>query len=153
MLTKLADIERRTEGLDCGADDYLPKPFSLKELSARIRAILRRAGGKATGSIFVCGPTSVDVQRKTVTKAGRNIHLVPAEFKLLEFLISHGNEVFTVDALLNRVWSTSSEAGPDAVRVAIRRIRSLLDDEGEPSIIETVHGLGYRLRSSDSSRN
>jgi DNA-binding response OmpR family regulator len=139
MLTGKGAIVHREEGLDAGADDYLTKPFSMKELAARVRALLRRPVAiqmeLAVGEYLLHPPTL------TVTKAGQNIHLPPREFALLEFLVRHPSEIFKPEALMVRVWRSDSETTTDSLRTCIKQIRKRLDDE---KIIETIPGAGYR---------
>jgi DNA-binding response OmpR family regulator len=148
MLTAKAEIENKEMGLDAGADDYLTKPFHLREFQARVRALLRRGSSAATSNIFTCGRITLDAQARRVTRKGADVHLEPKEFNLLEFLMRHADQAFNADALVTRVWESDTEVAPDAVRVYIRNLRKKLDIEGEKSIIETVHGSGYRLSSN-----
>jgi len=140
MLTGKAGIAQKEEGLDSGADDYLTKPFSMKELSARIRALLRRPAQQimelSVGSYTLHPPTL------TVKKEGKDFQLPPREFSLLEFLARHPQEIFKGDALMTRVWRSDSETTTDSLRTCIKQIRKRLDDD---RIIETVAGAGYRL--------
>lgn len=147
MLTAKGAVAEKELGLDSGADDYLTKPFSLKELSARIRALLRRPSEIKSG-ILEHGPLSLDPQKHRVMKGGAEIHLLPRDFALLEFLMRNADMIFSADALLNRVWEDESDASPEAVRTAIKRLRKKLDDnESEnDSFIENVPRVGYRFR-------
>jgi DNA-binding response OmpR family regulator len=144
MLTAKSSVEDKEAGLDAGADDYLTKPFHLKELSARLRAMLRRPA-PATGKVLKLGNLSLDPTQGRATKDGQEIHLVPKEFSLLEFLMRHPNQVFSAEALLDRVWASDTLASPDTVRTHIKTLRRKIDTEGQPSWISTVHGLGYRI--------
>jgi DNA-binding response OmpR family regulator len=145
MLTGKSEIDDKEKGLDTGADDYLTKPFDGKELSARIRALLRRASGKATNVLsahdLVLNPVS-----RAVTKAGQPIELLPKEFALLEFFLRHPEEVFSVEALLDRVWKSESDSGPDTVRVTLQRLRKKIDNPDDDSVIATIHRVGYQLK-------
>ncbi|HEY9784881.1 MAG TPA: response regulator transcription factor [Candidatus Obscuribacterales bacterium] len=144
MLTGKSEISDKETGLDAGADDYLTKPFHPRELSARIRALLRRPA-ELKENVLKVGDIEVDPKGFRVTKAGQEVHLLPKEFALLEFLMRHPNQVFSPEALLDRVWSAESEASPDTVRVHITKLRSKLDSEGAPSLIRTLHRQGYKL--------
>jgi DNA-binding response OmpR family regulator len=149
ILTGKATVAEREQGLDGGADDYLVKPFSLRELNSRLRA-LRRRGDLVVTEILKCGDVTLDVGKHRVTKGPMAVHLLPKEFALLEFLMRHRDQVFSSDNILARVWSTDSETGGNAVRTAIKRIRQKLDDEGcdeSQSIIENIPRVGYRLKS------
>lgn len=147
MLTGRAAITSKEEGLDSGADDYLTKPFDMKELSARIRAITRRTGQILLPTAMVVGDLTVNPVSCLVTREGQPIALTPKEYALLEFFARHPNEVFNAEALLERVWSSDSEATPLTVRVCINRLRSKIDVEGKPSLIKNLHGLGYKLET------
>lgn len=144
LLTGKTDIADKEHGLDCGADDYLTKPFHNRELSARLRALLRRPS-QVQGTVLSAGNITLDPTKFEVKKDGHLIDLPPKEFALLEFLMRHPGVVFSADALLNRVWSTESEATALTVRVRVAKLRSRLDSPGHPSIIRNVFGRGYML--------
>ncbi|HEY9788243.1 MAG TPA: response regulator transcription factor, partial [Candidatus Obscuribacterales bacterium] len=144
MLTGRAKIDEKEEGLDSGADDYLTKPFSMRELNARVRALLRRPAAYS-GNELKARDIVLEPESHRVTKQGREIKLLPKEFALLEFLLRNPGRVFSPEALLERVWESTSDASPDTVRIHVNRLRSKLDTKGEDSIIGTVHGVGYRL--------
>lgn len=144
ILTGKQEIERKEEGLDAGADDYLTKPFHMRELSARMRALLRRSR-QIRQTVIQIGDLVLDAVRKKVTKAGRELRLMPREYALLEFFMQHPNEVFSSDTILDKVWSESSDAAPDTVRVHITKLRSKIDSDGAPSLIKTLHRQGYKL--------
>jgi two-component system response regulator MprA len=144
MLTAKAAVEEKEAGLDAGADDYLTKPFHLKELSARVRALLRRHT-QSSGSELKAGDLVLDVLARKVTMSGVEIHLVPREFSLLEFFMRHPNQVFSAEALIDRVWQSDTMASPDTIRTYIKILRKKLGIEGKESLIQTVHGVGYKL--------
>jgi two-component system, OmpR family, response regulator len=148
MLTKRSSEDDKETGLDCGADDYLTKPFSLKELAARIRAVIRRSTS-IFSNILTCGAIELDPVNHTVTKSGMPIHLSRIDFAVLEFLMRHPQEVFSKAALLARVWTSDSEATDDAVRSSIKRLRQKLDDSDDEtsSIIENLRHVGYRIKA------
>lgn len=145
----VADKER---GLDLGADDYLTKPFHMRELSARLRAITRRSRTLVSPRLEI-GDLSLDSATHTVTKGGTPLQLMPREYALLEFFMRHPNRTFTQNELLDEVWSKDSEASPDTVRVHITKLRAKIDspDKGEESLIKTVHRVGYRFEKSVTS--
>lgn len=143
MLTGKSEIADKETGLDAGADDYLTKPFHPRELSARVRALLRRSGD-VKQNVLTCGDIELDPQGFKVTKGGKEITLLPKEFALLEFFLRHPNQVFSPEALLDRVWSAESEASPDTIRVHITKLRGKIETEGQPSPIKTIHRQGYK---------
>jgi two-component system, OmpR family, response regulator MprA len=146
MLTARSRLDDKEMGLDAGADDYLSKPFHLRELSARLRAILRRTSATPT-SLCKIGDLEIDLSARRVMKGEKEIHLEPKEFNLLEFLARNARRTFSAEALLSRVWESDSAASPDAIRTYIKSLRRKLDTPGLPSIITTVHGVGYRLEA------
>lgn len=146
MLTAKRHVDEKEAGLDAGADDYLTKPFELKELSARIRALLRRPSA-FSGNVLKVGNLVLESNSFKVTRDGEDIQLLPKEFALLEFLMRHPNQVFSAEAILDRVWSSDSEASPETIRTYIKRLRKKLDVEGTPSLLCTVHGVGYKLEA------
>ncbi|HEY9754125.1 MAG TPA: response regulator transcription factor [Oculatellaceae cyanobacterium] len=148
MLTGKNTIVDKEVGLDSGADDYLTKPFHMKELSARIRALLRRPT-QVVGNILTAGQFKLDPTNHIVTKGGAELKLLPKEFALLEFLMRHPNQVFSADALLNRVWASESDATIDALTSCIKRLRKKIDADSDSSSIRTVHGVGYKLDVAD----
>lgn len=147
MLTARSSLECKEMGLDSGADDYLTKPFQLKELSARIRSLLRReAVSPAVRLQF--DDVVLDPKSRTITKAGSEVHLEPREFNLLEFLFRHPDVAFTSEALIQRVWESYTNVSSETLRSYIKSIRKKLDTPGKPSIISTVHGSGYKVHKA-----
>ena len=144
MLTARDSIEDKETAFRVGADDYLVKPFHLKELSARLIALLRR--GRSVSSEY-CAIDNVHIYfvEHRVTKAGNSVHLTPKEFQLLEFLVKHPKEVCSPETLLKQVWQTNSVAMLDTLRGHINRLRRKLDTPGKASFIASVYGLGYRF--------
>jgi OmpR-family two-component system manganese-sensing response regulator len=147
MLTAKSQITEKMEGFDSGVDDYLTKPFNLKELSARLRALLRRPQAVVT-NVISNGYIELDVVKRRITKGGVEVHLLPRDFELLEFLMRHLDEVFSSEALLQRIWGSDAEATSDALRTSIKRLRQKLDvgDSDAQSFIENIPRVGYRLR-------
>ncbi|MBP9093576.1 response regulator transcription factor [bacterium] len=144
MLTAKGYINDRTTGLDSGADDYLTKPFDMRELSSRVRALLRRPV-VLNSDVLKAGNVTVNMRTFRAFIDDVEIKLLPKELSLLAFLIKHRGQVFSVEDLLNRVWSSESDSSTDAVRQCITRLRRKLDSEGQPSVIVTVTGLGYKV--------
>lgn len=148
FLTAKTSLQDKELGFLAGADDYLTKPFHLKELEFRVKALLRR--GVVSGSnIFQLGDIQVDSDQHKVLKNGAEVHLLPKEFRLLEFFVRHPQRVFSPEELLENVWESDTSAHNDSVRGHITRLRKKLDTPGEPSIIATVYGVGYKLQSAD----
>jgi DNA-binding response OmpR family regulator len=146
MLTAKDGVEDKAAGLDAGADDYLTKPFHLKELAARVRALLRR-GLSRPGNTLRIRDIEIDASECRVTKNGQIVHLLPKEFRLFEFLVRHPNHVFSAEDLLASVWESDTSALLDTVRGHITRLRKKLDTQNEPSIISTVYGMGYKVEA------
>lgn len=144
ILTGRGTVPDKELGFDAGADDYLTKPFHLKELSARIRALMRRPKDFA-GEVLNAGNIALDIGAHTVTKEGKDIHLPRMEFALLEFLMRHQGQVFSAEALLDRVWTADSDKSPETIRTSVKKLRSKIDTKGQPSLIKNVHGVGYKL--------
>ena len=145
MLTGKKTVSEKETGLDAGADDYLTKPFSMKELSARIRALLRRPAVQ-TSNLLEIGDLLLDPVKHRVTRNGKPIQLMPREFALLEFFMRHPDAVFSTEALLQRVCPTDSEITPDAIRTYVMRLRQKIDQDQKESLIETIPRVGYRFK-------
>lgn len=146
MLTARDTLSDKIEGLDAGADDYLIKPFELEELSARIRALLRR-GTVSTAPILTWGDLSLDPSSCEVFFEEKSLSLSPKEYKLLEFFLRNGRRVFSRAQILEHLWSFEQVPEEATVKAHIRGLRQKLEASGAPSdIIETVYGLGYRLK-------
>jgi len=149
LLTGKNQIENKVEGLDAGADDYLTKPFSPKELSARLRALLRRFLNKpAAADVISAGSLTMDRKARRVTRANEPVHLLPREFALLEFFMLNPEHVFSANEIMDNVWSEENESSPDTVRVHITKLRSKLAVDGEESPIKTVHRVGYKFSTA-----
>jgi len=145
MLTGKTRMSEREEGLDAGCDDYLTKPFDVRELAARVRALLRRASARVTANTLEIGTLKLEPKNYRVTRADKEVKLVPKEFAILEFLMRHPNVVFSCEALMSRVWTADEETSPEIIRTHIKNLRKKLDAPGQPELIGTVHGVGYKL--------
>jgi two-component system, OmpR family, phosphate regulon response regulator PhoB len=145
MLTARGEETDRIAGLDYGADDYVTKPFSPKELIARIRAVLRRRAPQAAGEAVEMMSVRLEPTNYLATFKGKRIDMGPVEFRLLHFFMSNPNRVFDRDQILNTVWGHDSYVQDRTVDVYIRRVRATLEDAGAPPLIETVRGVGYRV--------
>lgn len=146
MLTGKDEIEDKESGFGAGVDDYLTKPFELRELAARLRALLRR-GDVAVSRVIKVGPMIIDPDTHSVTVDTTPLKLTATEFSVLEFFGRHPNQVFSANALLDRVWNSSSDVSPDTVRVYIKRLRAKLEAIGHEDLIQNIHGVGYKLNS------
>ncbi len=144
FLTGRRDLSDKLEGLDAGADDYLTKPFDSRELTSRIRALLRRPQ-VLVGDVLEVGKLRLDPKDFKVTLGDEEIKLVPKEFALLEFLMRHPCELFGVDKLLDSVWPCQSDSTREALTTCIKRLRKKLDGDSDTSMIRNVHGVGYGL--------
>ncbi len=144
-ITALGALDEKIEGLDAGADDYIIKPFAFGELTARLRAVLRRES-ENRGSRLCAGLICLDLQTRQVWRAGDPVELTATEFRLLEYFLLHPGIVLTRTQLEERVWSNEFEINSNVVDVYVRRLRQKLNPEG--SVIETLRGMGYRLRAS-----
>jgi DNA-binding response OmpR family regulator len=144
MLTACDGVEDRVAGLDSGADDYLVKPFRFEELTARIRALLRRDGGRS-GAVLRVGSLELDAARHTATRRGAPLELTPKEFALLHYLMTRPGEALSEGHLLEHVWDENANPATRTVRVTVMTLRRKLEPLG-PQPIETIAGRGYRLR-------
>ena len=146
MLTARGTIGDRVQGLDNGADDYLPKPFSFDELLARIRALLRRpAAGEGTS--YTIGNVTINSISKSVEKAGKPVHLTAKEFQLLEYIAARKGEVLSKDQLLDHVWSDDSRVQHNTVETFVANLRKKVDKPGGENVVRTVRGFGSTAAS------
>ena len=148
MVTARGGEEDKLQGLDVGADDYLTKPFSPKELLARIRAVLRRRSPEDAGDRLRAGPLELDPAGARVRVHGRELPLGPTEFKLLQFFLANPERAFTRDQVLDRVWGDHRFLEARTVDVYVKRLRGALQGSGIEGLIETVRGTGYRSSPS-----
>jgi two-component system OmpR family response regulator len=144
MLTGREGLDDKEQGLDAGADDYLTKPFHLKELSARVRALLRRPK-ETLSNVLRAGDIEMDTATFRTTRGGRPIELLPKEYAVLQFLMRHPNQVFDAQAILDRVWNSEQQVGPETVKTTILRLRKKIDEDREESIIKSTRGIGYKI--------
>lgn len=143
MLTARGEVDERVEGLEAGADDYVPKPFKFKELLARVRAVLRRRT-TAVERVLRFGGLSLNRDTREVFLEGRPVQLTPREFDLLEVFMLHPRQVMTRDVLLDRIWGTDYIGDGNLIEVHVSALRDKLGDR-ERRLIRTVRGLGYAL--------
>ncbi len=144
-LTARDAVNDRVEGLNAGADDYLPKPFSFTELHARINALLRR-GPRLTNNPIVLGDLSIDVLARVVQRGGRRIDLSPREFALLEYLARNAGHILSRTMLMEHVWDMNQDPLTNVVDVHVNRLRKKVDHGFDEPLIHTIRGVGYVLR-------
>ncbi|MGI8411828.1 MAG: response regulator transcription factor [Solirubrobacteraceae bacterium] len=145
MLTAREDEADRVAGLELGADDYVPKPFSPRELTARVKAVLRRAGPGPADDVTVLGPITLARAAREVRVDGREVQLTQREFDLLEYLLRHEGHVVTREQLLESVWGFIAPGQTRTVEVHVAQLRKKL---GHPDLIRTVRGLGYKAMAA-----
>lgn len=146
MLTAKDDEDDMVRGLDVGADDYIKKPFSTKEMLSRINAVLRRlSNNQLSGDIVSAGKITIDSDQHRVIIGGENVDFSPTEFRLLHFLLTHPDRVFARDQLLDNVWGNQVYVEDRTVDVHIRRLRKVLEPHQCDDYINTVRGVGYRF--------
>jgi DNA-binding response OmpR family regulator len=145
LLSARGEVRERVEGLDAGADDYLPKPFDLTELLARVRALVRR-GGENKAVVLRLADLTLDTVTRDVHRAGARIELSTREYRLLECLLRSAGRICGRMALLEKVWDYDFDPGTNVVDVYIKRLREKIDEGFEPKLLHTVRGLGYVLK-------
>jgi two-component system OmpR family response regulator len=147
ILSALGDVDARVEGLRGGGDDYLTKPFSFTELLARLDVLARRArSGGETETVLKVADLEMDLLARTVKRNGMNIDVQPREFRLLEYLMRHADQVVTRTMLLEKVWDYHFDPQTNVIDVHISRLRSKIDKGFEKPLLQTIRGAGYMLR-------
>ena len=148
MLTARQEVADRVQGLDAGADDYLPKPFALDELLARVRSMLRRVGRTAAqpAPVLEIGDLSLDPAARTVERAGEAVELTKIEFDLLELLVANTGTVLTRDVIQERVWGYDDDLGSNSLEVFVSALRKKTEQGGGERLIHTIRGVGYVAR-------
>jgi two-component system, OmpR family, phosphate regulon response regulator PhoB len=149
LLTARGEEEDKVRGLEIGADDYLTKPFSPKELVARIRAVLRRSGKLQGATQITLGGLILDTEQHRLTIGDKQLDVSPTEFRLIQFFMTHPDKVFSRTQLLDQVWGRSVYIEERTVDVHIRRLRKILGDYGKEDMVQTVRGFGYRFSLVD----
>jgi len=145
MLTARVNTEDRVQGLDLGADDYLAKPFHFEELAARLRSILRRSSPEKSTKIQV-GDLVLDTVTHFAFRDGREIELTTKEYALLEYLMRHKNRILSRSMIIQHVWKHNFDPESNIIDVYIKRLRNKIEKEGTPRIIQSIRGVGYRVR-------
>lgn len=148
ILSALGDVDDRVEGLKMGGDDYLTKPFAFSELLARLDALSRRSAAEGQETTLVAGDLVVDLLAREVKRGDTVIDLQPREFRLLEYLMRHSNQVVTRTMLLENVWDYNFDPQTNVIDVHISRLRSKIDKNFETPLLNTVRGAGYILRAT-----
>jgi two-component system copper resistance phosphate regulon response regulator CusR len=151
FLTARDEVADRVKGLELGADDYLVKPFAFSELLARVRTLLRRGNKVKEPDTLHVADLELDLVRRRATRAGRRIDLTAKEFGLLELLLRRQGEVLPRSLIASQVWDMNFDSDTNVIEVAIRRLRSKIDDAFEPKLIQTVRGMGYVLEAPEGN--
>ncbi len=149
LLTARGEEEDKVRGLEIGADDYMTKPFSPKELIARIRAVLRRSGKSQGQPQIVMGDLILDTEQHRLSINDKPVDVSPTEFRLMHFFMTHPNKVYSRSQLLDQVWGRSVYIEERTIDVHIRRLRKILEEFGREDIVQTVRGFGYRFSLVD----
>ncbi len=149
FLTARDSIDDRVKGLELGADDYLVKPFVFAELLARVRTLLRRSANPTTELSLSVADLELDLARHRASRNGKRIHLTAKEFALLELLVRRQGEVLPRSLIASQVWDMNFDSDTNVIDVAIRRLRSKIDDHFELKLIQTVRGMGYLIDTQD----
>ena len=144
IVTARGEVSERVEGLNLGADDYIAKPFSMDEVVARVRALIRRVTGE-TISLYKVGDLTMNLVKREVMRGNRRIDLTSREFRLLEHLMRAPGQVITRTQIIERVWEYHFDPGTNLVDVYIQRLRRKVDDNEETKLIQTVRGVGYTI--------
>ncbi|MGB4226487.1 MAG: heavy metal response regulator transcription factor [Candidatus Dechloromonas phosphoritropha] len=150
FLTAKDLVEDRVKGLELGADDYLIKPFAFSELLARVRTLLRRGRGGTEVTVLRASDLELDLLRRRVSRCGKRIDLTAKEFSLLELLMRRQGEVLPRSLIASQVWDMNFDSDTNVIEVAMRRLRSKVDDAFEQKLIQTVRGMGYVLEVPQS---
>ena len=146
LLTAKTSIEDKVDGLDSGADDYLTKPFSLEELSARIRVLIRRHGVERVDNTIKVGPLTLNIEKKTALREDKEISLTAKEYSILEYLMQNEGKVLSRDKLSNHIWNYDYDGGSNVIDVYVHHLRKKVDSDFEEKKIITVKGAGYMVK-------
>ena len=152
LLTARNELNERVEGFNLGADDYLTNPFYVEELVVRLQALLRRSGGQEGKTILQVGDLSLDLIKREARRSGEPVELSHREFSLLEYLMRSPGRVFSRSQISQHVWNTHFDTGTNMVDVAVARLRKKIDEGHDTALVETVRGVGYRMREVSPKR-
>jgi two-component system OmpR family response regulator len=148
FVSSLVSVDERIRGLKAGGDDYLTKPFAMAELAARVEVLLRRSTDPQHAKLKV-GPVEIDLIERRAWRGNRELSLLPREFKLLEYLMRHANQIVTRSMLLEDLWNFRSEASPNLIDVHIGKLKRKVDGPGEAPLIRNVRGSGFMFHEAD----
>lgn len=149
LLTAKSSVEDKVGGLDCGADDYLTKPFSLEELTARIRVMIRRSGVERIDNTISAGSLTLYTDKKIAVRSGREITLTAKEYSILEYLMHNKGIVLSREKIQQHIWNYDYEGGSNIIDVYIRTLRNKIDADFDHKLIQTVRGLGYVIKGEE----
>lgn len=149
LLTAKNSIEDKVDGLDSGADDYLTKPFSLEELSARIRVLIRRHGVERVDNTISVGPLTLDTDKKAAIREGKEFSLTAKEYSILEYLMHNKGIVLSREKIQHHIWNYDYEGSSNIIDVYIRTLRNKIDTGFDRKLIQTVRGLGYVIKEDE----
>lgn len=148
LLTAKTSVEDKVDGLDSGADDYLTKPFSLEELSARVRVLIRRHGVQRVDNQMSVGPLTLDTDKKTAIRDGKEISLTAKEYAILEYLMHNKGIVLSREKIQHHIWNYDYEGSSNIIDVYIRTLRNKIDAGFDQKLIQTVRGMGYVIKEA-----
>jgi two-component system OmpR family response regulator len=148
MISALTDVDERVRGLRAGGDDYLTKPFASEEMAARLEVLLRRSRAQPRQTILTVQDLEMDLVTRQVRRGGREIALLPTEFKLLEFMMRNSGQVLTRTMIFEAIWNYHFDPGTNLIDVHLGRLRKKVDLPGQPPLIRTIRGSGYAIQAA-----
>jgi DNA-binding response OmpR family regulator len=148
MISALTDVDERVRGLRAGGDDYLTKPFASEEMAARLEVLLRRTRAQPRQTVLSVRDLEIDLVTRQVRRGGREISLLPTEFKLLEFMLRNSGQVLTRTMIFEAIWGYHFDPGTNLIDVHLGRLRRKVDGPGQPPLIRTIRGSGYAINAA-----
>jgi DNA-binding response OmpR family regulator len=148
MISALTDVDERVRGLRAGGDDYLTKPFASEEMAARLEVLLRRTRAQPRQTVLTVQDLEMDLVTRQVRRGGREIALLPTEFKLLEFMLRNSGQVLTRTMIFEAIWGYHFDPGTNLIDVHLGRLRKKVDLAGQPPLIRTIRGSGYAIQAA-----